>query len=598
MSGELRFDVEGPPTRPDLAWRLVGDTDWLNRLAGNGQLQQLTIAEDAEHYPAITGAFKGKGGSMRFEETDVSWVEGRSFRQERSYQSRLFTRTVYEAELVPQGDGTVRPRLHLQVEPGLALLRPIIRASVAGIGRRWAAALAALPGPGVAWEEPPLRALPPAAVAAFERWGAKAPPAVVDRTRRWVERARPSELQRMRPWELADRWGMDRGEVLAALLRGVVDGALELYWSVRCERCHGSVASSPLLSDLADHADCPSCQVAFATDLGANVEVLLTPHPAVVPRVEQRFCTLFPLGAPDIRALFVVQPDAVIRADVPVEAGHWRIDAGARLPHLEVTVGQEGDPHVRWSAAGGPAQVSAPGGTLALELHNPTRRRARVHLSRVGAEDKVPASALTTLPAFRRMMGHQVLSPTLRIAVRSVAVVFTDLAGSTAMYEALGDAGAFAFVRDHFELLRGVVEEHGGVVVKTVGDGLMAAFHEAGAAAAASLDMLARFDGWAPRRDLDTGLKVGVHAGPALVVHSDTAGIDYFGATVNLSARAQGVAKPGEAVWTRETLELPGVTSAIERFGARQEEDTVALRGITGTRRVLRLSPGTPRPAR
>lgn len=597
MARELRFDVEGPPTRADLAWRLVGDSDWLNRLAGNGRLMQLAISEDAQRFPAVTGSFAGAGGTvMRFEETDVSWIVGRSFRQERTYDSRLFIHTVYEARLEHQPDGSVRPRVHLSVEPGLSLLRPVIQSRLAGIRRRWAAALGALPAPGAPWEDPPLRTLPPAAEAAFERWQASAEPhGVVSRTRSWVERARPSELQRMRPWELADLWGMDRAEALTGLLRGVVEGALELYWSVRCERCHSSVASSPLLSDLADHADCPSCQIDFDTDLGSNVEVLLTPHPAVVPRVQERFCTLFPLASPDMRAMFLVQPGAVVNAEVPVEAGRWRIDAGGRLPHLGVTVdGGVGEPQVRWSAAGQPGEVAVHGSTLALELSNPTARRARVHMSRAGGGDnRVPAAALTTLPDFRRMMGHQVLSPSLRIGVRSVAVLFTDLAASTAMYEALGDAGAFAFVRDHFDLLRGVVEEHGGVVVKTVGDGMMAAFHEARHAAAASLDMVARFEAWEQRRALaaSTGLRVGVHVGPALVVHSDTAGIDYFGATVNLSARAQGIAQPGEAVWTRELLESPSVSALIAQDGVESVEDAVELKGIAGARRVVRVRP-------
>ena len=51
-------------------------------------------------------------------------------------------------------------------------------------------------------------------------------------------------------------------------------------------RCHGEVSSSTSLSDIADHAGCPSCDLDFDNDLSTNVEVLFAPHPGVLPRVE------------------------------------------------------------------------------------------------------------------------------------------------------------------------------------------------------------------------------------------------------------------------------------------------------------------------
>lgn len=587
-SSTTRVTIEGPPVRADAAWRLLGDTDWLNRLAGNGRLLGLSVAEDPLRYPEVHGAFSGPFGAMPFVELGVEWVSGRFFRQERTVASRLYERTVYEAQLVPEGEGAVRPMVVLEVDAALAAMRPMVRLGVAKMGRRIRAALRGLPGPGAPDRPERLRTIPSQARASFERWRRTAPPEVVAQAVAWIEQARPTELQRMLPWVLADRWGLPRDEALVALLHGVLAGALELTWSVRCDRCHGSVASTPLLSDLPDHAGCPSCQVAFETDLGGNVEVMLAPHPAIFPRVEERFCTLYPLAAPELRAVFVLQAGGALRAEVPVEPGAWHVDGGGLLPDLRVRVAKgQGASPVRWASDGGAAVVDVAGAALDLSLANPTERRARVLVARDGGElPHVPAAALTTLPAFRRLMGHQVLSPHARIAVRQVALVFTDLAASTAMYEALGDAGAYAFVRDHFRELEAVVEEHGGVVVKTVGDGLMAAFVDAAAAARASLALRARFAAWAAGRDAGrTGLRVGAHVGPALVVHSDTAGIDYFGATVNLAARLQGAAEPGEVVWSEELATHAG--ALIDGLECRREE--LALKGFAAARRAVRI---------
>src|SRR5436853_609704 len=85
------------------------------------------------------------------------------------------------------------------------------------------------------------------------------------------------------------------------------------------------------------------------------------------------------------------------------------------------------------------------------------------------AQQIVPAGGGVTLPVAR------------------VALLFSDLTGSTALYARVGDAVAFRLVQDHFDLLSGIIEAEGGVVVKTIGDAVMAAFPDEGAAVRAAL---------------------------------------------------------------------------------------------------------------
>ena len=65
--------------------------------------------------------------------------------------------------------------------------------------------------------------------------------------------------------------------------------------------------------------------------------------------------------------------------------------------------------------------------------------------------------------------------------------LFTDVVGSTALLDRLGDHVAHAFRRRHFALLRGAIQEHGGSEVKSLGDGLMVAFTDARAAVACAV---------------------------------------------------------------------------------------------------------------
>ena len=594
---DLHFTIEGPRTRADAAWRLLSDTDWLNRVGRSGRVLSLSVTPDEGSYPAVTGVFRGPAGSrMAFEDTDVAWVSGRTFRQARAYAGRLLRRTVYEARIEADGAGVARATIGLTVEPGLRFLRPVVAAQLSMLRRLWQEELDKLPPPDGEVAEVPIRELPQVAADAFERWAQSTDPAFVGRVRQHVRTARPVELQRVRPFELARRWGIDREETLVSMLRGVVDGALELYWTVRCTRCHGAVASVTALSDLPDHTDCPSCRVGRDTDLGSNVEVLFTPHPAVLPKAQERFCTMFPMGAPDLSALFVLAPGSTVEESVPIGPGRWQLEADAALPeaHVHAVDDPVAPVELAWRAGGAPVSSHVRAGELRLALTNDLDRRARVHLSREGPHgDRVMASLLTTLPAFRRQMGHQVLAPNLRISVRSVTVLFTDLSGSTAMYEALGDAAAFAFVRDHFTVLRDAVEEHTGVVVKTIGDAVMAAFDEPSRALACALVMQRRFAAFSGGAALDVPvrLKVGLHTGPALAVHSDTAGMDYFGGTVNVAARAQGAAEGGEVVLTESVHAEPAVARLLEEVRVEAAPLTVELRGLARKIGLYRLRP-------
>lgn len=130
------------------------------------------------------------------------------------------------------------------------------------------------------------------------------------------------------------------------------------------------------------------------------------------------------------------------------------------------------------------------------------------------------------------------------------AVLFADLIGSSQLYERIGDGAAFALVDKCLKTMSRVVEKAGGRVVKNTGDGLMAAFWDADAAADAALAMQQQVRELPLVASFGLGVKVGFHFGP--VVESGT---DVFGETVNLCARLSELASPGQAITSRETAQ-------------------------------------------
>jgi class 3 adenylate cyclase len=170
------------------------------------------------------------------------------------------------------------------------------------------------------------------------------------------------------------------------------------------------------------------------------------------------------------------------------------------------------------------------------------------------------------------------ISESAGIPVRDVTFLFTDLADSAAMYRRIGDRSAFDLVRLHFDTIRSVTKAHNGVVVKTIGDAIMAAFTRPSDAVATAFEMFERIGELNERRDAELVLKIGVQRGPAILVGSRDHP-DYFGQTVNAAARLQAAAHAGEICLSNEVLVSPGVAEVVA--GREVLTEVASLRGVT-----------------
>lgn len=129
------------------------------------------------------------------------------------------------------------------------------------------------------------------------------------------------------------------------------------------------------------------------------------------------------------------------------------------------------------------------------------------------------------------------------------AVLFADVSGSTKLYETAGNAVAHAAVESCVNIMRQKTLAAKGRVIKTIGDEVMSAFHNADDAADAAIEMQLAISELPPVGNTTLGIRIGFNYGP--VVESEG---DVFGDAVNLASRLAAVATKGQIITARETV--------------------------------------------
>ncbi len=133
---------------------------------------------------------------------------------------------------------------------------------------------------------------------------------------------------------------------------------------------------------------------------------------------------------------------------------------------------------------------------------------------------------------------------------RKIVVMFTDIQGSTAYFEKHGDSAGLLMVHQCNDTLRKIVDGHGGRVIKTIGDGMLATFEDCGRSVEAGIKMqhgLREISQSQPEAER-VAIRIGVHYDTGIVRSHDV-----FGDVVNVASRIESVAQPRQIVIS-ETL--------------------------------------------
>jgi class 3 adenylate cyclase len=565
-------------------WPVLADTARFNEAAGFPRYERVET-------PRLDGSVE-RIGTARIGPFRLSWDEGDfDFVAERGFVQRRVFRNgpvrSLEARLALEADrGGTRVSWRLRLEAANPAIGALLRLVwLPGAGRvidrlvRDGAAFAA------GTRAVPFDVAPPklgAGAARLRRLAAQLDHPLTDRLVALLSTAPDLDVERIRPRRLARLWQAEARAVIELCLAAAKGGILELRWDLLCPRCRGAKATVGSLDELPQGAHCPSCNIEYGRDFARNVEASFRPAPSVRMVAAGGFCLASPVLTPHVVVQQRLGPGETRIIEAPLRPGPWRLRT--LEPGAEVELDHPG---------GSLPGVVIDGGSLRLDGQPGTLRNAGPHArtlvveSRAWIEDALTAHEVTTQQLFRDLFGAETLRPGDEVAIEQVALMFTDLRGSTALYGRLGDARAYGLVREHFAYLAGTIRRHDGAIVKTIGDAVMAAFADPADAVRAALAVqrgIAAFNrasGWNA-----ICIKLGLHVGPCIAVTLNER-LDYFGTTVNLAARLQGRSEGDDVVLSAALVEDAAVARLLAELPL--EEETASVKGFETPVRFFRL---------
>jgi class 3 adenylate cyclase len=575
---------------PEKLWPFVSDTNRFNRDTGVPSVEPAKTTRQRLRNARRRLRLSMYGMAVEWEEQPFEWIRPTRFGVARSYSKGPITELRALAELTPRSEGGTKLSYDVRIKPrsmmGAFLVSLQMKFSSA---RRFARAFRKydkiastnVEMPSEAEVELGPRALDRIQVITERLLTEGADAAVVDRLVSFIATADDLALARIRPYALADEWRLSRRAVLETCLRSTRAGLLDLQWELLCPLCRGAGETEKTLSEISSQVHCETCRIDFTVNFDRFVELTFRPNALLRQVQAENFCMGSPQKTPHIVAQQLLPARAERSHSLPLEPGRYRLRALELAGGQDVRVSDDGAAaaSVVISEAGWPAHELKLAQQSLLKMENGTGAEQLLILERLAWSDQAATAAeVTALQIFRDLFSTEALRPGEQISVGTLTVLFTDLRNSTQLYREIGDATAFGRVMNHFDVLKKVIAEEDGALVKTIGDAVMAVFRQPVSALKAMLsaqEMLAApADGSAPLT-----LKAGVHTGPCIAVTLN-ARLDYFGSTVNMAARLESLSSGDDVIISRALYDDPEVREFLANENLQSKPFEMLLKGF------------------
>src|SRR5215472_5045021 len=423
-------------------------------------------------------------------------------------------------------------------------------------------------------------------------------PRVISKLENAIRSHQDDDLYRFNPVRHAIQTGMAESEAIALFLHATRAGFFTMEWHLVCASCGHLVESLRSMGNLHSHYNCDMCFAENEATLDDFIHVTFTVSPEIRRLAFHEPDTLpiedfyfkyrmakgiRPLPLPAEPALVDVllswtklltylKPGErqTIELDAPIGSLYRISDLlnntvcvvflgpalSEQIQHVQVALIDHKlrivDKDVQPARFESPTfhynleQVcTLPGGKIVFELENRTTETSSVwmilvpqdvHPPRLEFEAFLSGKRLLTDPTFRELFGDEALDESQNIGIKNITFLVSDLKGSTALYDAVGDVQGYYLVRRHFATLTRAVAGHAGAVVKTIGDEVMATFADPVDAVSAAIDISREVEEMNRSLSERLCLKMGIHGGHCLLVTLNNR-LDYFGQTVNIAYR-------------------------------------------------------------
>lgn len=470
-------------------------------------------------------------------------------------------------------------------------------------------------------------------------------PRVISRLEATIRTADDYDLFRMNPIQYASDKNMNEPEAIDLFLHGAKIGLFELEWHLVCAFCACVVASLSDLANVHSHYKCEFCAAENDAALDDYIQVAFTispqvrridyhqPHELNIEDYYLRYhfakgvlplpngMTHEQIGRLITRYMQYVEPNEHVVIETSITPGmlqakdlshrtslvffldEHQADVEAIPIHLEEGKFQAKDRMFAPRTVEQPAATfyydatdELDSGQIRIEYTNLMESRSPLWVIHYPAGFQstylsfapfLSGKRLLTTQTFRDLFRTEALSADEGIAVKDITFLFTDLKGSTDMYDRIGDLNAYYLVRQHFDTLIKAITDNRGSIVKTIGDAVMATFMTPADAVQAGLDMLRGLDEFNKTISTPLYLKIGIHSGPSIAVTLNER-LDYFGQTVNVAARIQGLAGASEIYISHTAHSHPEVARLLTDYQVTEEQ--AVLKGVSGKVNVCKLT--------
>jgi class 3 adenylate cyclase len=585
------FDLK---STPEQLWPFVADTNRFNRDTGVPHVQV-----DSKGGRLRNARRKVRlslyGMDVEWEEQPFEWVQPVRFGIERVYSKGPMARLRALADLTPINTGGTRVIYEVQATPRnlFGVLAIPLQIKLA-MGPKFKAAFKKydeLASRGIdpamvdATNEPPsaddarIKALGEKLLKESQDQGEARP--IIKRLVDLIASGDDFSVARIRPYQLADNWKFSRRLVLETCLRATRAGLLDLRWDFVCPMCRGAEDTGTSLRDIPREGHCDTCKIDVTTNLDRYVELTFKPNAGLRVVETQDFCIAGPQRTPHIVVQQLLPAGTERSLDLPLGAGNYRVRA-LELPGSQaVNVSASGakSASINITDTGWDDDVLKVSERSSILLKNQTAAEQLLILERTAWTDQAATAAeVTALQVFRDLFSTEALRAGEQISVGTLTVLFTDLRDSTRLYRQIGDATAFGRVMNHFDVLKKIIAERDGAIVKTIGDAVMAVFRSPGNALLAMLeaqDALAN----PPEGGMPLKLKAGMNTGPCIAVTLNDR-LDYFGSTVNMAARLEGLSSGNDVIISQTVFEDASIDDLLSSGEYATSQFEATLKGF------------------
>jgi class 3 adenylate cyclase len=581
FSQNYHFDFDHPV---DSLWAVVSDTPRWGEALGMPRYQ---VSEELQTNGSVSvfGKLEIAGITIAWEEPPANWIAERWFDQQRIFSRGPINSMTTRARLEDHGD---RSELALELEFDTRnLIGTFIGKRMLAVYENKINALLQTADRLIRAEQSSLFESNYQPSQAAQARAAKLVDSIADtayghglgqRLVDYINHSQEVDLWAMRPIEIARHWGTGSRETIELFLQSVRSGLLESRWDILCPRCRVTKSTSSSIGELPQAVHCDACNIDFESDFARNVELSFSPSPSIRQVGYGFYCRSGPGVTPHIKGQCVLAAGERRSLPLALQPGDYRLRTLEAGDEIEVKWG--GGPFPEIHVADDEVTIGGDSADGSIFIANDGElSRSIVIEEQNWLRDVLTAEHATTMQAFRDLFSDQVLRPGDEVSIRNIAFAFTDLVGSADLFSRIGDAAAYQLVREHFAEFGEIIRRHRGNIVKTVGDGVHAAFRSPDDALLASIEMQLAMPQFNRRFDSsDIAIRIGLHAGSSIAVTLNDR-LDYYGEAVNLAARLEGQGEAGDIVMSKAFTADPAVSDILAAYDLQQQD--LRLKGFT-----------------